>query len=388
MQCRFYQQKKCFSCQWLDRPYHIQLAKKQNKLLQQLNQFKPTDVKEPFASHETAFRNKAKMAVLGTVEKPILGIQTENEMVDLCDCPLYSNSMQNILKLVRTFIRKQELVPYNINKRKGELKFVIITESKIDDKICFMIRFVLKSHKFVDKINNSFKQLQEKIQNLLVVSINIQPNHAAILEGDEELVLTKSPFLPMTLNGVPLFIKPKSFFQTNTDVASNLYKTASDWITNLPIYSIWDLFCGVGGFGLSCVSQGIKKNIQLTGIEISPDAIECATKSANSLGFKQLIFKSLDATQYAITEQKIPDLVLLNPPRRGAGKMLSQYLEQMSPNYIMYSSCSLSSLVEDLKWLNNYQITKSQLFDMFPHTAHMEVLILLKKKSAHEDKKL
>lgn len=379
MQCRFYQQKKCLSCQWIEHPYHVQLAEKQNKLLQQLIQFKPNKVEEPFASHETAFRNKAKMAVLGSVEKPVLGIQTGNEAVDLCDCPLYSNSMQNILKLVRTFIRKQGLIPYNINKRKGELKFVIITESKIESTSNFMLRFVLKSHKFVAKINDSIKQLQDKIQNLDVISINIQPNHAAILEGEEEIVLTDNSFLPITLNNTPLFIKPKSFFQTNPYVASSLYKTASDWVTDLPIHSIWDMFCGVGGFGLSCANLVAEKNISLTGIEINSDAIECATKSAKKLGFKQLNFKAFDATQYATAQKNVPDLVLLNPPRRGAGKVLMQYLKQMAPNYIMYSSCNLFSLVDDLMLLPNYQIQKVKLFDMFPHTSHMEVLVLLQR---------
>ncbi|MWP48781.1 MULTISPECIES: 23S rRNA (uracil(747)-C(5))-methyltransferase RlmC [unclassified Gilliamella] len=381
MQCHFYQQKKCLSCHWINHPYQTQLERKQTALIQQLSEFNPIEVKDPFASKESAFRNKAKMVVLGTVEKPILGIQTGDEVVDLCDCPLYSNSMQNILKIVRTYIRKQGLVPYNINKRKGELKFVIITESSCDETSGFMLRFVLRSHKFVEKIKHSFHQLQEKIQNLQVVSINIQPNHSAILEGDEEIELTQNSFLSITLNKVPLFIKSKSFFQTNTYVASNLYKTASDWVTNLNIKSIWDLFCGVGGFGLSCVSHSTKKNIQLTGIEISPDAIECATLSAKKIGFKQLVFKSFDATQYAITQQSVPDLVLLNPPRRGAGKILIEYLEQMAPNYILYSSCNLFSLVDDLTLLSIYQIQKVQLFDMFPHTSHMEVLVLLQKKT-------
>lgn len=380
MQCSYYQQKKCLSCHWLDHPYQIQLEQKQTMLIEQLSEFNPKEIKEPLASKKHAFRNKAKMAVLGTVEKPILGIQTGDQAIDLCDCPLYSNNMQNILKIVRTYIRKQGLVPYNINKRKGELKFVIITESICDGISSFMLRFVLKSPKFFEKIKNSFNQLQDKIQNLQVVSINIQPNHSAILEGDEEIVLTNNSFLSITLNNILLFIKPKSFFQTNTDVASNLYQTASDWVTDLNIHSIWDLFCGVGGFGLHCLNNLSKNDVQLTGIEINSDAIECATKSANELGYKQIFFKSLDATQYAITNQNIPDLVLLNPPRRGAGKQLIQYLEEMKPNYILYSSCNLSSLAEDLKLLNDYQITKSKLFDMFPHTAHMEVLILLEKK--------
>ena len=380
MQCHYYQQQKCLSCNWINYPYQAQLEKKQQQLLQQLTQFNPQNIVNPFASAESAFRNKAKMAVLGTVEKPILGIQNGDEAVDLCDCPLYSNSMQNILKIVRTYIRNQGLVPYNINKRKGELKYIIVTESTNQETQQFMLRLVIKSHKLVAKIKNSFKQLQDKIHNLAVVSINIQPNHAAILEGDEEIVLTTTPFLPITLNQIPLYIKPKSFFQTNTRVAENLYKTASDWVTDFPIQSIWDLFCGVGGFGLHCVNQLPNRSIELTGIEISPDAIECATQSAGKLGFKHLSFKSLDATKYAIAQQVTPDLVLLNPPRRGAGTALMQYLEQVQPTFIIYSNCNLHSLVDDLRILPNYQLTNVQLFDMFPHTAHMEVLVLLTLK--------
>lgn len=378
MQCHYYQQKKCLSCQWINRPYPKQLEDKQNELLKQLATLQPKKVMAPFASPDSAFRNKAKMAVLGTVEKPILGIENGDQAVDLCDCPLYSAGMQSILKIVRSYIRKQGLVPYNINKRKGELKYVIITQSSMSQSSGFMLRFVLKSHKLVSKIKNSFHQLQATIQNLQVVSINIQPNHAAILEGEEELVLTNNPYLPMTINQIPLFIKSKSFFQTNTYIAQNLYKTASEWIADLDIKSIWDLFCGVGGFGLHCV-QAMDKQIQLTGIEISADAIDCATQSAKQLGFNNLTFKSLDATQYAIAEQAVADLVLLNPPRRGAGSQLIQYLQQMSPNFILYSSCNLSSLVADVRLLSDYQISKVQLFDMFPHTSHMEVLVLLEK---------
>ena len=380
MQCNYYKEKKCLSCHKVNQAYHSQLTEKQNYLLQTLAEFNPKQVNPPYASPESGFRNKAKMAVLGTVEKPILGIQNDNAVIDLCDCPLYSANMQHILKLVRTYIRKQGLVPYNINKRKGELKFVIITESRIGDESYFMLRFVLKSQKFVDKIKNSYQLLHDKINNLQVVTINIQPNHAAILEGDEELILTDNPFLAFQLNQVPLYIKSKSFFQTNSYIAEKLYKTASDWVANLNVNSIWDLFCGVGGFGLHCIQHASSHHIQLTGIEISPDAIECATKSAAKLGYDKLNFKSLDATKYVTNEQSIPDLVLLNPPRRGAGKTLIQYLQTIKPNYVLYSSCNLTSMAEDLRLLTDYQMTKVQLFDMFPHTSHMEVLVLLQAK--------
>lgn len=379
MKCHYYEQKKCLSCLWINDSYPVQLDKKQSELIEKLTPFKPIDVMPPFASKESGFRNKAKMAVLGTVEKPVLGIQTDSGVVDLCDCPLYSHNMQNILKIVRTYIRKQGFVPYNVNKRKGELKFIVLTESATSENNGFMLRFVLNSQRYVEKIKHSIAQLQDKIHNLQVISVNIQPNHSAILEGEEEIILSDNSFLPITLNDIPLFIKPKSFFQTNTYIAEKLYKTASDWVTNKAIHSVWDLFCGVGGFGLHCVNfSHDESTTQLIGIEINPDAIECATKSAQQLDFKKLSFKSLDATNYVSSGQDTPDLVLLNPPRRGAGLSLMTYLQQLKPNYILYSSCNLLSLVDDLKVLPNYQIHKVQLFDMFPHTSHMEVLLLLK----------
>ncbi|MDF7667721.1 methyltransferase domain-containing protein [Orbaceae bacterium ESL0727] len=404
-----YPLKQCLSCPWLDKPYSQQLADKQAILLSTMAEFHPLKIELPMQSRETAFRNKAKMAVLGTVEKPMLGIhmaqnQQNNAELDLCDCPLYSKSMQTVLKLIRTYIRKQKLVPYNIYQRKGELKFVILTQGSEG----FMLRFVLRSQRLVDKIKATFHQLQEKIHNLAVISVNIQPAHAAILEGEEELVLTTNRFLPMTLNSIPLFVQPKSFFQTNTQIAEKLYQTAHDWIAPLAIHSIWDLFCGVGGFGLHCVNQTDDKNsIALTGIEINPEAIECATKSAHLMGIQSLSFKSLDATDYLLTSdvaassttassittsspttqepqhishKSVPDLVLLNPPRRGAGVAIMHYLQRVKPNYILYSSCNLATLVSDLNQLADYQVQRVQLFDMFPHTAHMEVLTLLKKK--------
>ena len=130
---------------------------------------------------------------------------------------------------------------------------------------------------------------------------------------------------------------------------------------------------------MHCVRHANNDNIQLTGIEISSDAIECASKSAKQLGYDKLNFESLDATKYATHQKQTPDLVLLNPPRRGAGRVLVEYLENIQPNYILYSSCNLSSLAQDLQLLTNYQMTKVQLFDMFPHTSHMEVLVLLEK---------
>ncbi|WP_392560092.1 23S rRNA (uracil(747)-C(5))-methyltransferase RlmC [Orbus mooreae] len=371
MKCSYYQNKQCLSCQWIAKSYDEQIADKQQLLADKLRSFNIKSVLPPVTSPEKAFRNKAKMAVLGTVERPILGIMTDGVPIDLCDCPLYSSTMSSTLYQVKDLIKQLQLVPYNINRKKGELKFIILTQA--DNQ--FMLRIVLRSEKERDKITKAIDHIQETLPQLSVISINIQPEHAAILEGEQEFILTSQQQLSVQLNHVPLFIQTGSFFQTNTAVASQLYATAQHWLAPLAIHSIWDLFCGVGGFGLHCITP----ERQLTGIEINPQAIACAKRSANLLNYEKITFQSLDATQFSLSEgQPKPELVLVNPPRRGLGSELAIYLQQMSPNYILYSSCNLHSLATDLTYFTNYTIERVQLFDMFPHTEHMEILVLLK----------
>lgn len=115
----------------------------------------------------------------------------------------------------------------------------------------------------------------------------------------------------------------------------------------------------------------------LTGIEIAPEAIACAKQSAAELGLTRLHFQALDSTQFATAQGETPDLVLVNPPRRGIGKPLCDYLAQMAPRFIIYSSCNAQTMAQDIRHLPNYRIQRVQLFDMFPHTAHYEVLTLL-----------
>lgn len=373
MKCSYYQNKQCLSCQWIEKSYDEQLKDKQHMLSEKLRQFDPKLILPPATGPESAFRNKAKMAVLGTVERPILGIMTDGEPIDLCDCPLYSTAMLLTLYQIRDLLKQLQLVPYNIRRKKGELKYIIVTEA--DDQ--FMLRMVLRSEKERAKITQALSEIQQTIPQLAVISINIQPEHAAILEGEQEFILTSQQQLPVKLNNIPLFIQTGSFFQTNTVVASQLYATAQQWLATLPIKAIWDLFCGVGGFGLHCVTP----ERQLTGIEINPQAIACAKLSASLLNYDKISFQSLDATKFALSKvEAIPELILVNPPRRGLGRDLASYLQHVSPNYILYSSCNLNSLVTDLTYFANYTVEQVQLFDMFPHTEHMEVLLLLKNK--------
>lgn len=145
-----------------------------------------------------------------------------------------------------------------------------------------------------------------------MITANIQPVHMAIMEGETEIYLTDQQALAERFNDVPLWIRPQSFFQTNPTVASRLYATARDWVGQLPVRHMWDLFCGVGGFGLHCATP----QMQLTGIEIAPEAIACAKQSAAELGLTRLHFQALDsAIRHRTRRNARPGIGESSPPR-------------------------------------------------------------------------
>ena len=386
--CIHYQNHTCRSCQWLEMPYVEQLEEKQQHLKQQIGELDCSQTQwfEPYSSASIGFRNKAKMVVSGSVERPILGIINDYDnpqsAVDLTDCPLYPERFSAVFDVLKDFIARAGLVPYNIAKQKGELKYILLTESLATGKL--MLRFVLRTENKLPLIRRELPKLLEKLPHLEVVSINLQPQHAAILEGEQEIFLTEQHFLPENFNGIPLFIRPQGFFQTNPKVAAGLYATAQQWVSELPIYKVWDLFCGVGGFGLHCakaLQEKWGKSIELTGIEISSSAIFAASHSAKILGLEHVNFQSLDAASVMKNQDKNkPDLVIVNPPRRGIGKELSEFLNQIQPQFILYSSCNAVTMGQDLQHLTCYKPLKIQLFDMFPQTSHYEVLVLLQRK--------
>ncbi len=386
MHCAHFLADRCHSCQWLDKPYQTQLALKQQQLAQLLLPLQPFQLLPAVASAEQHFRYKAKMVVLGTTESPLLGIvNQQGEMVDLADCPLYPPAFAPVFSAIKDVIRLAKLEPYQVAARRGELKFILLSQSQHSGR--FMLRFVLRSRNHQAALQKHLPTLLAQLPALEVVSINLQPQHAALLEGAEEIILTAQPLLREQLNQVPLYLTPQSFFQTNPTVAAALYRTAAQWAVQLQqqgaaLNRIWDLFCGVGGFGLH-VASALKAHTQgepeLVGIEIAAAAIASAKQAAAELALHRVSFQALDSAAFASAAAQAPDLLVVNPPRRGLGAALCQDISRLQPRWLIYSSCNAQSLAADLQQLSGYQLIQVQLFDLFAHSSHSEVLTLLKK---------
>ncbi|MGW9551462.1 methyltransferase domain-containing protein [Citricoccus zhacaiensis] len=428
MQCPHYDAGECRSCPLMGVPYAEQLDRKQagvRLLLDPVAGTRAPDGSElwldPVPSGESGFRNKAKMVVTGTAENPRLGILDPRQHpkhhdgtgVDLRDCGLYEPALGAAFPVVADVITTAALTPYNVGTRTGELKHVIMTLSPSGG---LMIRFVLRSTDQLPALRAAVPALLAALPNTEVVTANLLPEHRALLEGPEEIHLAGAQTLTMRLNGIPLNLRPQGFFQTNTAMAATLYSLASEWLDTTDAASVWDLYCGVGGFGFQLAAvrphddgrpgplpAGTERTVW--GLETSADAVAAAQVTARELGVQDRVrFAVGDATAIPTgrtpdrapdlapdgppavgtgageVPEELPDAVVVNPPRRGIGSELADWIQASGIPHVLYSSCNATTLARDLEHLPGYRPVRARLLDMFPQTEHYEVLMLLERR--------
>lgn len=393
MQCDYHDRGLCRSCTLIDQPYALQLAQK-TAGVRELLAGRGADTRElewlePVPSAEAGFRNKAKMVVAGSAGRPTLGIlDPRGRGIDLRHCPLYPISVARALESVARFTGELRLLPYDVPKGRGELKHILLTVSPDDE---LMLRFVLRSDRQLPRIRENLGRLQDELPGLRVVSANFQPEHKAVLEGSDEVMLTEQDSLLMRVNDIPLRLRTRSFFQTNTRVAAALYRRAAVWADRIRPSRVLDLYCGVGGFALHLSAP----DRRVLGVEVSRGAVAAARQAAADLGLAgrgpgSARFEAGDATAWDAQLGGAPDggdrpveaadLVVVNPPRRGLGAELSARLERSEARDLIYSSCNARSLARDLAAMPSWRAVEGQVLDMFPHTGHYEVAMRLERR--------
>lgn len=373
------------------------------RLRELLAPFTHTAVDDPWAppilGPEAGFRARGKMAVAGTAAAPVLGLPGQPNTADLSDCPLYPPGVEAVLLGVRALIRRAQVPPYDVARRRGEIKNVLITASPDGEH---QVRLVLRSQSALDRIREHLPRLLEAHPSIIGVSANIHPAHTTAVEGSVEIPLAGSSTIAVRTGDVTLQARPQSFLQTNTEVAGQLYRQAAAWIAGADARAaesasraaqlttadgqgsqdtarplrVWDLYCGLGGFALHMAKA--LPSAQVTGVEASAQAIEGAREAARAEGL-DVRFLAGDATAWARRESGAshPDVVIVNPPRRGIGADLSDWLEHSGVPEVVYSSCNPATLATDLAAMPSLRILAVRYVDMFPHTEHAEVIVHL-----------
>ena len=371
MQCDYFDTGTCRSCTLMGTQYDAQLAGKLAHA-RSLLAWPDAEWLPPKVSRPEAFRNKAKMVVGGTSEKPTLGILDASQRgVDLTCCGVLSEGLRAAFAPISALITRARIAPYDVPTRRGELKHVLLTESPDGE---LMLRFVLRSTEPLGRIRKHLPRLLADLPHLAIVTANLLPEHKAVLEGEEEIALSGPHTLAMHLGDLTLHLRPASFFQTNTEIAMGLYTQAREWIDEVAARSVWDLYCGVGGFALHVAAPGRRVH----GIEVSAPAVESARLSAAEAGLMDVTFAVGDAT--ALSAGEAPDAIIVNPPRRGLGDRLCATLEASGIATIIYSSCNAVTLAKDLAAMPAYAPQRIRLFDMFPQTDHYEAMVLLTRR--------
>ena len=226
-------------------------------------------------------------------------------------------------------------------------------------------------------------RLREQFADIATILLNVDSKNTNVLLGTETHTLYGPGYIEDTLCGVPVQLGPLSFYQVNTLAAERLYGIAAQYAQLTPDDLLLDLYCGMGTIGLSMVGRCR----ELVGVEIVPEAIESAKANAARMGdavAAKSRFFCADAGQAATrlaAEGLHPDVVMLDPPRKGCDEATLSAVVRMAPRRVVYVSCNPATAARDAAWLeqNGHHTEKVQPVDLLPRTKHCEAVILLTK---------
>ena len=213
---------------------------------------------------------------------------------------------------------------------------------------------------------------------------NINPYDTNLVLGKKQNILYGKGYIEDELCGCRFKISPKSFYQINPVQTEVLYGKAIEYANLKGNETVLDTYCGIGTIGIIAAKRGAGRVI---GVELNGDAVRDAIDNAKANGLKNIRFYKGDAGAFmreASTEDERPDAVFMDPPRAGSSKVFLDSLISMSPKTVVYVSCNPETLARDLKYLtenSSYTVRKIQPVDMFPHTSHIETVVLLRRKN-------
>ena len=329
------------------------------------------------------YRNKVQFPV--GVDKngvPCIGFYAgrTHRIVPCPDCKLQPGVLNEIGNALCAFFAQQGIRPYDEQSGKGLVRHIFLRRGAHSGQI--MVCLVCTRAK-LPHAEQLCTVLREQFPAISTILLNVNAKNTNVILGSENHILYGPGYIEDTLCGVPVRLGPLSFYQVNTLAAERLYGVAAQYAQLTPDDALLDLYCGMGTIGLSMADQCR----ELIGVEIVPEAIESAKANAARMG-EAIAAKSrffcADAGQAATqlaAEGLHPDIVMLDPPRKGCDEATLSAVVHMAPRRVVYVSCNPATAARDAAWLeqNGYHAEKVQPVDLFPRTKHCECVIALSK---------
>ena len=329
------------------------------------------------------YRNKVQFPV--GIDKngvPCIGFYAgrTHRIVPCPDCKLQPSVLNEIGNALCAFFAQQVIRPYDEQSGKGLVRHIFLRRGAHSGQIMVCLVCTRAKLPHAEQLCTALRGQFPAISTIL---LNVNAKNTNVILGSENHILYGPGYIEDTLCGVPVRLGPLSFYQVNTLAAERLYGVAAQYAQLTPDDTLLDLYCGMGTIGLSMAGQCR----ELIGVEIVPEAIESAKANAARMGeavAAKSRFFCADAGQAATqlaAEGLHPDIVMLDPPRKGCDEATLSAVVRMAPRRVVYVSCNPATAARDAAWLeqNGYHAEKVQPVDLFPRTKHCETVVLLSK---------
>ena len=368
--------RACQSCALLSWKYEAQLICKFKRVVDALAVYpvlSGTDLNRVWEAPETlGYRASAKLVVARKRGKAQVGMyrRGSHDVVDIADCPLHHPLINRVAAAVREELDRRNISAYDVNHRRGLLRYVLIRVSPTYDKA--MVTFVTSERNYTE-VTHLAKWLQRKVPEVISIHQNVNSSSGNVIIGRETLKVLGTPDLIDLVGDVRLRLGPTSFLQVHHLQAARIYRLVRDWCDLQAGESALDLYCGVGGISLHLAS----KAHQVLGIESVPEAVRHAQANAKMNGFNNCKFVAGDAEALLADDLHLAGklgAVVVNPPRSGCAPQVLTAIAEMQPRTLVYVSCHPDSLARDLAQLveQGFRVEQVQPVDMFPQTPHVE----------------
>lgn len=331
------------------------------------------------AESPDGYRNKAQYPVAPGPYRPIVGFYAprSHRIVEEHGCLLQPALFREVVDAVVHWAKKAGVQGYDETARTGLLRHIYIRQAEATGEI--MVCLVCTSGK-VPQPDRLVEALKKAAPGLVSVMVNLNREDTNVILGGNEFVLWGKDHLEDTLCGLKIHLSPRSFYQVNRRGAETLYRLAAEEAGLTGRETLLDLYCGTGTIGLSMASNAG----QVIGVESVAPAVEDARRNAERNGIDNARFLCADAAQAAAQlcrEGIRPDVVVLDPPRKGCDEALIDAVARMDPPRVVYVSCDPATLARDLARFagRGWETRRVTPVDLFPRTAHVECVALLEK---------
>ncbi|MCB2196631.1 MAG: 23S rRNA (uracil(1939)-C(5))-methyltransferase RlmD [Bacteroidetes bacterium] len=385
----------CGGCKWQNLPYSEQLKYKHQQVIDNLERIAKVELPEIdniLPSDKTQFyRNKLEFTFsnkrwltkdeINTEEKldrnNALGFHVPkiwDKIVDIEKCYLQGDPSNAIRNEIRDYADENNLSYFDLRKQQGFLRNLIIRTSTTNELMVIMV-FFYEDKKLIDGLLNHVAAKFPEITSLMYI-VNSKANDSIT---DQEVILFQgNDHIFEQMEDLKFKIGPKSFYQTNSEQAYNLYSKAREFADLTGNEVVYDLYTGTG----TIANFVAKKAKKVVGIEYVPEAIEDAQVNSEINQIDNTLFFAGDMRKILvpefIAEHGTPDVIITDPPRAGMHPDVVQTILQANPVKIVYVSCNPATQARDISLLDqNYKVSKVQPVDMFPHTYHVENIVLL-----------